>query len=74
MVNFKKLKNYCRNEYVTRSQLNDLTGGIVTGSTMTKLDSIGVGIKNRKIIGGKTVYHIDDIIQWLEENTVCIKQ
>jgi phage terminase Nu1 subunit (DNA packaging protein) len=70
---FEKLKDHSKTEYVFRSQLQKLTGGIITGNTMSKYDSQGTGIKNRKIIGKRTAYHIDDVIQWLEENTIQIK-
>jgi phage terminase Nu1 subunit (DNA packaging protein) len=70
---FEKLKEKCKTEYVSRKQLWDLTGGILGVAVITKFDSLGCGIKNRKIIGSRTMYPIESVIEWLEENTECIK-
>jgi hypothetical protein len=70
---FEKIKKHCRAEYICRKQLRDVTGGIISGNTMTKFDSLGKGIEPRKIVGKRTVYHIDDLIRWLENNTQRIK-
>ncbi|MDR2157897.1 MAG: hypothetical protein LBO02_01105 [Holosporaceae bacterium] len=70
---FAKLKKHCHAEYVCRNQLRDITGGIISGKTMAKLDIKGKGIKNRKIIGKRTIYRIDDLVQWLENNTRRVK-
>lgn len=65
---FDELKEYCPSGYVTRKELKKLTGGLMCGRTMAILDQTGKGIKNREIIGRKTVYHIDDVIDWLKNN------
>jgi phage terminase Nu1 subunit (DNA packaging protein) len=70
---FEKLKEKCEKDYVSRKELWDLTGGILGVSVITKFDSLGCGIKNRKIVGSRTIYHIDDVIEWLEANTERIK-
>lgn len=69
---FKELKNYCNGNFVFREDIKTITGGILNHHTMAQLDSQGLGIKNRKIIGKKVAYNIDDVIQWLEENTELI--
>jgi phage terminase Nu1 subunit (DNA packaging protein) len=70
---FEKLRNYCQTDYVTREQLQSLTGGVVSSLTMANLDSRGYGIKSKKLVGKKVAYHIDDVIQWLEQNTKLVK-
>ena len=69
---FSKLKKYCPSEFVFREDISKITGGILNPHTMAQLDSHGIGIKNRKVIGRKVAYKIDDVIQWLEENTELI--
>ena len=66
---FDELKQYCPRGYVTREELKKITGGLICGRTMAVLDQTGKGIKNRKIIGRKVVYFIDDLIDWLKNNT-----
>jgi phage terminase Nu1 subunit (DNA packaging protein) len=70
---FEKLKNYHSANYITREQLQSLAGGIVSAKTIANLDSRGLGIKDRKLVGKKIAYHIDDVIQWLKQNTKRIK-
>jgi hypothetical protein len=70
---FEKLKNKCKKDYVSRKELWDLTGGIIKGTTMTRLDSLNLGIDERHVIGGKTVYPIDALIKWLKNNTKRVK-
>ena len=73
MSMFSKLKEKCKSEYVSRSQLWDLTGGILKASVIAQFDSLGCGINDRKIIGNRTMYPIDSLISWLDENTERIK-
>jgi phage terminase Nu1 subunit (DNA packaging protein) len=40
---------------------------------MANLDSRGYVIKNKKLVGKKVAYHINDVIQWLEQNTKLVK-
>ena len=65
---FDELKKHCSNNYIARKDLKKITGGLICGRTMEKLDHAGKGIKNREIIGTRTVYHIDDLITWLKAN------
>ncbi|MCR4555194.1 MAG: hypothetical protein K5766_00065 [Alphaproteobacteria bacterium] len=69
---FEKLKEYCPYGVIFRKDISKITGGILNPHTMAQLDSRGFGIKNKKIIGRKVAYKIDDVIQWLEENTELI--
>lgn len=68
----ERLREYCPKGYVTRKELQQLTGGAIKGSTLKQLDYKGRGIANRQIVGITTVYDIDDVIAWLEENTELI--
>jgi phage terminase Nu1 subunit (DNA packaging protein) len=70
---FQKLKEKHASSYIKRSRLYDLTGGIIAGQTMAIFDSKGTGIKDRMIIGKETVYNIDALIKWIENNTKQIK-
>ena len=69
---FRKLEKYCPSGFVFREDISKITGGILNPHTMAQLDSRGFGIKNKKIIGRKVAYKIDDVITWLEENTELI--
>lgn len=65
---FDELKKYWSNDYVTRKDLKKITGGLLCGRTMEKLDHAEKGIRARVIVAGRTVYHIDDLIAWLKAN------
>lgn len=69
---FDELKKYCSHGYVTRKELKKLTGGLICGRTMAILDQTGKGIENREKIGKRTIYYIDDVINWLKKNTELI--
>lgn len=69
---FDELKQYCPRGYATRDELKKLTGGLICGRTMAILDQHGRGVSNRKVIGRKTVYFIDDFINWLNSSTELI--
>ncbi len=69
---FDDLREYCPREYITRKELKRITGGLICGNTMAQFDRLGKGIQNRKIIGCKTVYFVDDLIEWLKRNTELI--
>lgn len=69
---FDELKAYCPRGYVTRDELKKITGGLICGRTMAVLDQTGKGVKNRQVIGRKAVYFIDDLIDWLKNNTELV--
>ena len=67
---FEVLKEYCKSGYVTRKELEILTGGIINTCTIARLDSEGKGIcKTNTNSRAKKSYKIDDVIDWLEKNT-----
>lgn len=69
---FDELKAYCPKGFVTRKDVERLTGGSIKGLTLRRLDSEGKGIAKRRKIGNMTVYDIDDFIEWLRNNTQFI--
>ncbi len=69
---FNRLKEKWSPPYVSRKQLWDLTGGIINPKTISHFDQIGDGIKNAIIVGRKTVYPIDDVIEWLRSRSKII--
>ncbi|GHU18134.1 hypothetical protein FACS189472_06020 [Alphaproteobacteria bacterium] len=70
---FDRLKDKCKKQYVTRKELWNLTGGIIHPKTIAKLDCQGKGIKNAIMLGHKTVYPIDSIIEWLSSHSRLIR-
>lgn len=62
---FGELKKYCPRGYVTRDELKKLTDGLLCGHTVALSDQSSRGMNSRKVIGYKTVYLIDDFINWL---------
>ena len=68
---FEELREYCVDDFVTRKNLCKITGGFLTPGTLAQLDSKGSGITPHKI-GHKIVYKIDDVIEWLKNNTTLI--
>jgi phage terminase Nu1 subunit (DNA packaging protein) len=70
---FEKIKDKHNSQYIKRSQLYDLTGGIITAKTMAIFDCNGRGIKERIIIGRETAYSTDAVIKWLANNTEQVK-
>lgn len=63
---FEELKSFCKYEYVTRQDIYKITGGAISPATIAKLDSLGVGIQGA-YVGRKKIYHIDNVITWLNE-------
>lgn len=69
---FEELRKYCPSGFVTRQNIGKLTGGLLNAGTMAQLDHKKLGITNRKTVGNKTVYDIEDVIVWLKNNTELI--
>lgn len=62
---FGELKKYCPRGYVTRDELKKLTGGLLCRRTMALLAQSDRRVNSQKVIRRKTVYFIDDFINWL---------
>lgn len=69
---FEKLKEHYPDTWVTRKELKKITGGLICGGTMGRLDHEGKGVKNRTVISGRTVYHINDLVEWLKNNVEIV--
>ncbi len=69
---FEELKDYCYGNFVFREDIKKITGGLLNHNTMAQLDSKGLGIKNRIMIGRKVAYPINELILWLEKNTKLV--
>ena len=52
--------------FVTRSKIEEFSGGMVTAQSMAVFDSKGLGIEDRFIVNRKTAYHTKDVVKWLE--------
>lgn len=69
---FEKLRDYCPKNVVYRNEIDKLTGGLLLARTMTNKDSQGIGIQKRRMVGRRVVYTIDELIEWLKNNTKLI--
>jgi hypothetical protein len=58
---------------VSRTEIRNFTGGVLTERTIANLDSKGEGIEGRFRIGRKIVYPIDSIIRFLENRAEPVK-
>jgi len=50
---------------LTRKQVEELTGGLVTRKRLTDLDYLGQGIPNKMKAGHKVVYSVDSVCDFL---------
>ena len=51
---------------VSRSEIGNFTGGMLSSKYLANLDSLGVGPK-RVTIGRRVGYPVKDFVQWLRE-------
>lgn len=65
---FERIKEYCPRNFVTRKEIQKITGGFLSKGVLTQLDCQGIGIKHRTI-GNKVVYDINDVVEWLKSST-----
>ena len=59
---------------VSRQQVHNFSGGIITGKRMANLDSLGLGIADRLKIGRKTVYTVQSLIQFFEARSSRVER
>lgn len=50
---------------LARQSVGKLTGGIIQPGTCANLDSLGLGVEGRFLIGKKVFYSRDAFIKWL---------
>ena len=65
-MNFKKLLETWPSPFIARSRLSEATGGVLNARTMANHDSMGTGIKGKTIVGGRVVYEVARVVEWLE--------
>lgn len=54
--------------YILRKDLTEKTGGLIHSRTMANLDSLGLGIPGRLLIGKRKVaYPIQAVIEYLQK-------
>lgn len=70
---FEELKKYNNGDLIAQRHLKKITGGILCGATMRRLNWMGRGLQNKKIIiSNRIYYNINDLIEWLELNAELI--
>lgn len=59
--------------WILRRDLTVKTGGLLNGRTAANLDSQGIGIKGRILIGKKKIaYPAEEVVRFLEEQSQLI--
>lgn len=53
-------------EIFPRNEVGKLTHGIIQPGTCSNLDSLGLGVEGRFLIGNKVVYPRDAFLKWLK--------
>lgn len=66
---FEELKTVCKKAFVSRADIETLTGGAVTEFMIRKSDTFKKGIKGGRVIGHSKCYPIDEVILWLDKHT-----
>ena len=60
-------------DYILKKELELYTGGVITQYTFQNLSSKeATNFPKSFVIGHKVAYKIDDVIQWLEDNTQLV--
>lgn len=60
------VRKTCTGGFVTRKQIEEITGGAISHRTVANQDSLGEGPANKFTVGRKACYPIDDFLDWLE--------
>lgn len=66
-IDLKLLSKNWPSPYVARNKVGEFTGGMITPGSLANFDSQGKGPKGRFIVNRKTVYPVQDLIEWLEK-------
>jgi hypothetical protein len=65
---FSQIVNNNPSGYILRKDLTEKTGGLLHGRTMANLDSLGLGIPGRIMIGSrKTAYPVQAVVSYLQK-------
>ena len=65
-IDLSSLKVRWPSSICARTEVPSFSGGIVSEKYLANMDSSGKGPKNRFRLGRKIVYHVDDLVEWLE--------
>ena len=62
---FSKLKDHWNSPIVSRSEIENFTGGALNRRTLANLDSMGEGPAGRFKVGRKVCYPVEAVCEWL---------
>ena len=60
--------------WVSRTKIQDFTGGTVSEKYLANLDSAGKGPAGRVRIGRKIAYPVAEVVRWLESRATEVKE
>lgn len=63
---FREMASKWPSTVVARAQIARFTGGLLQPGTMANLDSKGLGPHGRIMLGKKSGYMLDALVEWLE--------
>jgi len=66
---WNKMKDKWPSVYVARKHIPKFTNGLYSSGHFANLDAQKKGVKNRIRIGKNIAYPIDELIQWLENQS-----
>ncbi len=69
----QRIKEKCKSPFIARDRLAEVTGGVINPRTMRNRDCQGTGIRGRFKIGRKVAYPVEEVINWLIENSTEIQ-
>jgi hypothetical protein len=65
---FSQILKNCKSGFILRQNLNAATNGMLHGRTMANLDSQGIGIPGRIMIGNRKVaYPVEAVVEYLQK-------
>ena len=72
-VSLSHLADKWPSSIVSRSQVRNFTGGILSGRYLANLDSQGEGPEGRLRVGRQVAYRVDSLIRWMEKRTEVVE-
>jgi len=69
---FQSLKRTWPSAWVSRTEVEKFTGGIINQKYLANLDSAGRGPEGRVRCGRKICYPVDSFIRWLENRSQAV--
>jgi len=69
---FRSMAEKWPSPIVSRTEIRQFTGGVITEKYIANLDSLGKGPANRFRLGRKVVYPVSDFVTWLESRATRI--